>query len=362
MFMEISCSGIDIARCVGLWLAEGDNKTSREITFTNNCLELIDFFKETIEKIFPLAEGPKPRMYVYLPRAGKFDIPFNSRIKIYMDTRARKPYCIYRVSGVKLVKQWKGIVSKYALDKEMHPYILQGFFAGEGNVKFNRALRSRTIRIAQGKRNRLLENILEENGVRNRYSIDEKAYVITARGNLEKLAKIEVAILHPEKNKKFNEMLATYKQHHYPRHYFRRKIYEMLKVPRTSQELAELFGRSVARVQDTLKVLKDGGKVQNFKVRSNVFWIRSDQKTIMISDVKTRYLDLLKMYGTLSTVALARERDVDFKSAYRRLKELKKLGLVRRNPVKKWELCAISKRIISIDRKESRAQMKRVEY
>jgi predicted transcriptional regulator len=264
-------------------------------------------------------------MYVYLPRAGKFDVPFYSRIKIYVDTRARKPYCIYRVSGVKLVKQWKDIVGKYVLDKKMHPYILQGFFAGEGNIKFNRASRSRTIRIAQGKRNRLLEKNLEENGITNRYSIDEKAYVITARGNLEKLAKIEVAILHPEKNKRFDEMLATYKQHHYPRYYLIRKIYEMLKVPRTSQELAELFGRSVARVQDALKALKDGGRVQNFKVGSNAFWIRSDRNIIIISDVKTRYLDLLKTHGTLSTAALARARDVDFKSACRRLKELEKL-------------------------------------
>ena len=33
-----------ISECVGLWLAEGDNKTISEITFTNNCIELILFF------------------------------------------------------------------------------------------------------------------------------------------------------------------------------------------------------------------------------------------------------------------------------------------------------------------------------
>ena len=32
----------EIAECVGLWLAEGDNKTRMEITFTNNCLFLIN--------------------------------------------------------------------------------------------------------------------------------------------------------------------------------------------------------------------------------------------------------------------------------------------------------------------------------
>ena len=32
----------EIAECVGLWLAEGDNKTTAEVTFTNNCFELIN--------------------------------------------------------------------------------------------------------------------------------------------------------------------------------------------------------------------------------------------------------------------------------------------------------------------------------
>lgn len=31
------------AECVGLWLAEGDNKCSNEITFTNNEITLICF-------------------------------------------------------------------------------------------------------------------------------------------------------------------------------------------------------------------------------------------------------------------------------------------------------------------------------
>ena len=34
----------ETAECVGLWLAEGDKKTFREVTFTNNSIELILFF------------------------------------------------------------------------------------------------------------------------------------------------------------------------------------------------------------------------------------------------------------------------------------------------------------------------------
>lgn len=39
--------GIDeanVARCAGLWLAEGDTKSKSELTFTNNCID-IDIIK-----------------------------------------------------------------------------------------------------------------------------------------------------------------------------------------------------------------------------------------------------------------------------------------------------------------------------
>ncbi len=38
--------GNQLAECVGLWLAEGDNKSRGEITFTNNCYELIKHFSQ----------------------------------------------------------------------------------------------------------------------------------------------------------------------------------------------------------------------------------------------------------------------------------------------------------------------------
>ena len=45
----------EIAECVGLWLAEGDKKTSAEVTFTNNCMELIIFF-HPIQKNFRISQ------------------------------------------------------------------------------------------------------------------------------------------------------------------------------------------------------------------------------------------------------------------------------------------------------------------
>lgn len=54
----------EVAECVGLWLAEGDTKTTREITFTDNCPTLIEFFAKTIQQIFK-EDAIKSRVYVY---------------------------------------------------------------------------------------------------------------------------------------------------------------------------------------------------------------------------------------------------------------------------------------------------------
>jgi predicted transcriptional regulator len=334
----------NIARCVGLWLAEGDSKTHSEITFTNNCLQLVKFFEETIQKIFP-RERLKSRVYVYSPKIVRLDLPLLSRINQYTDARAKRPYYIYRLAKRSLVKRWKELVRRYVTTKEMYPYILQGFFAGEGNIKFHRASHSRTIRIAQGTRNKLLEIILKELDIKSRFSSAERAYVITGRMNLNKLAKLEIITLHPEKCKKFNEMLATYRQDHYPRYYFKKKIYAALKNPYSSLGLARMFNRSIAHAQETLKMLKDEGKVQNFRIKSRAFWVRTDQNVILLSCVKREYLRLLKKNRKLITAFVARKLNVDWYSAYRRLKELEKLKLVKRGLDGGWKLCATSKRI-----------------
>ena len=335
----------NIARCIGLWLAEGDTKTCNEITFTNNCVQLIKFFERTISKIFS-EEELKSRIYVYSPtKIERIDVPFLSKINLYVDTRARKPYYIYRISKRSLMERWRERVRRYVLSRDMYPYILQGFFAGEGNIKFHMESHSRTVRIAQGTRNKLLETILKDLGIKNRFSPSERAYVITGKTNLDKLAKLEITALHPEKFKKFNEMLATYKQTHYPKHYLKKKIYALLKKPYSSRELAEMFNRSMSHVQERLKMLKDENKVQNFKIRSKVFWIRTDQNVILLSSLKREYLRLLKKNIKLTTAFIAKKLNVGYISAYRRLKELEKLKLVKIGSNGKWELCIINKRI-----------------
>lgn len=351
----------DLSRCVGLWLAEGDNKTCREITFTNNCVQLVKLFEETIQKNFP-EEKLKSRVYVYSPKVKKLDLPFESKVKHYVDTRARKPYYIYRISKTSIAKRWKDFVEKQCLAKEAYVDILQGFFAGEGNVKFHKNSHNRTIRIAQKSRKKFLETILDYIGVKSRFSLVERAYVITGRQNLDKLAKIEIAALHPDKNKKFREMVSTYKQHHYPRHYFKNKMYGLLKYPYTSRQFALLFKRSLARAQETLIELENEGKVQKFKIGSYFYWIRTDQNTVLISEARSEYLKLLIKYGHSNTALLKKERGVCFRCADKALKSMEKLGLVRRGQNKKWRLCAPNKKIVRIRRMGSLDLMRRVEY
>ena len=62
------------AECVGLWLAEGNNKCDNEITFTNNCPELITYFHRNLMKIF---EGytQKIRLYVYSKKPDSVSLP-----------------------------------------------------------------------------------------------------------------------------------------------------------------------------------------------------------------------------------------------------------------------------------------------
>ena len=77
---------------------------------------------------------------------------------------------------------------------------------------------------------------------------------------------------------------------------------------------------------------------------SKDYWIRSNSNQIIISQIKKNYLNFLKSDKT--TAEIARYFNVDFKSSFRRLNELEKLSLVRRNKNKKWERIETEKEII----------------
>lgn len=332
-----------MAEIVGLWLAEGDHTTSREITFTNNDAKLIEFFHRVLSRHFQLLYSP--RVYVYLPsRDAEFPRPVpGARYRTYLDPRANFPYFIYRASGVELVKRWKEAVLAICNESSNYVGILQGFFAGEGNIKETMSHHSRALRIAQGKRFPLLERILRSFGVEFRYEASERSYVISGRENLEKLWNLGVSALHSKKQERFSSMLASYTQRHYERLSLGPKILKMLSSPLTKKQLADRVGRSDSRVNQALTKLRRAGKVEMFKVRSLYYWIGSDRQAVIISREKSRILRALD--STRRQFEIARMVHRSEKSVSRRLSEMARLGLVERAN-SNWRRIDVAKRVI----------------
>ena len=186
----------ELAECVGLWLAEGDKITKQEITFTNNCIELILFFDKIISSLYT---GVNPfRLYVYSPSPRKLFNDFGKfKIRYYYDRRANRTYFIYRLADVRFVKFWHALVEKIKSQEEFYPDILRGIFAGEGNVKHSLKGNSRSVRIAQ-KKDLYLEEILTHLGILFSYNQSHKYYTITTsqlpKISLLKLTELKISL------------------------------------------------------------------------------------------------------------------------------------------------------------------------
>ena len=153
---------------------------------------------------------------------------------------------------------------------------------------------NRTIRIAQGKPNIFIEQILRYYDVTYQYTHNGRSYDITGKWNWNMLAKIKIADLYPIKKEKFWRIYKSYKEIHYPDHYIRDKIVVFLDKPYASLELSKIFNRSPVRIYDLFGFLKKEGTLQIFRVRSKAYWIKSDQNKIIISQIKEKYLKSLK--------------------------------------------------------------------
>ena len=227
----------EIAECAGLWLAEGDNKTKTEVTFTNNCFDLIMFFHSTIRSIY--AGTNKPRIYVYSPSPRKlYGHIGDIRVNYYQDRRANRSYYIYRLSDVKFIKQWRSIVNIAKETEQFYPEILRGFFAGEGNVKHDlKNHNSRQIRISQSSRDEFTEKLLTFFNIKYSFKPAHRSYWISA-SQLDKVDTINIASLHPEKEAKFRSMINSVKEKHYPEFVLEKKVAAALSEFSRSQDLA----------------------------------------------------------------------------------------------------------------------------
>ncbi len=330
----------DIIRCYGLWLAEGDSKTDKEITFTNNDFELVMFFHTTLKKNLVFIN--KPRIYIYYPKNKQQKKIKGINIKEYIDKRATKPYYLYRIYGKEILKSWK-CLHKKMLTPKFYDSLMQGFFAGEGNVKFSKKSKSRTVRLAQKTRKIWIEQIFDFWEIRYNFRKGGRAYSIWGRTDLEKLYKKKIFRLHSERHKKFEEMFLSYKQIHLPKGELKRKIKRMLTEPKTTKELTKIFRKSESRISQVLNKLKKEGIVVYFKARKKVFWIKKDKNIIIISPRKKEYLDMIKNPVTIKQI---RKKLIKGKSSIKkRMEELKRLGLIKKEG-EYWIKIKTNKRIM----------------
>jgi len=333
-----------VAECVGLWLAEGSTTSKSEITFTNNCLDLIDLFYKTMNELLKDYSFNK-RIYVYSKDGSEITLPYADCVfKYYVHKRATKPYFIFRIASVKLIKIWNEIIKEKLDKKELYPYILRGFFAGEGNVKEGK--RSvRVLRISQAVQKEFIDKILKNLNITYNFTSSNRMYNISSKANWDIFAKHHLADLHPAKKERFWRLYNSYKEVHYKNNYLYNKVYGALEEPLTTQQLSEKFKRSFARIQDVVILLKKDGKINNFRVKSKTYWT-NDKNIIIISNIKNNYLLCLDQPKLTSEIA--KEFKVDWKSSFGRLNELKKLDLVQINENKEWQKIKSSKKIVVI--------------
>jgi hypothetical protein len=333
-----------VAECVGLWLAEGSTTSKSEITFTNNCLELIDLFSKTINKLFKNYSFNQ-RIYVYSNDGRIVNLPYKNCVyKYYFHKRATKPYFIFRIASVKLIKQWNEIIQENLNKKELYPAILKGFFAGEGNVKSGKKS-VRVLRISQAVQKEFIDKMLNELHISYNFTSNNRMYNISGKENWDIFAKYNLANLHPNKKEKFWELFNSYKEIHYKNHYLYNEIYKILETPLTTKQLSEIFKRSFARIQDILILLKKNNKIKDFRIGSINYWT-NDKELIIISKIKQKYL--LSLNAPKKTSEITKEFKVSWKSSFKRLDELKKLGLVEIDENKKWKKKKITKKILII--------------
>lgn len=333
----------DLARCIGLWLAEGDSKTSREVTFTNNCFKLIWLFYRIIDEY---GEAVSVSLQVYKPsKSSKFriiDQP-NISVKEYTDNRASKPYYIVRFYSTELCKRWREEVERAKHNEGLYPYILQGFFAGEGSL-YEGKHNSRRIRISQGDPDRFLEEMLEHFGIDYHFRSENRSYVITKKCNWDKFDELNLCNLHPRKKDKFQIIYNRFQEAHYNKGELKNEVFKVLNNPWQTKELAEKFDRSDARLCDVLMDLKKEGKAVNYKSGSYSYWIRTDQEKIILSEVKSNYLDLLRD-NPLKVGKIANHFSVSKNSAYKNLHRLQELGLIKKKD-HEWKTVDEDKEVI----------------
>ena len=335
----------EIGECVGLWLAEGDKKSDREITFTNNCLELIFFFHKSVKTLYNGKNIPRIYIYSSTDRVLISDLQgFN--VKNYFDKRAKRTYFIYRLADTTFVKEWKKLVNQAKESSDFYADILRGIFAGEGNIKHDfENNNSRNLRIAAGFRDPFIEKLLRSFDIHFIYEEERRNYLITGR-QLEKLKMIQIASLHPEKESKFRFMIECLKEKHYSPGELKQLLFEELHDFRRTSELAIKFGKSDLRILEVLRELKREGKIGLIRLRGISLWTRKEILDEYLSTEKVKLLTKLEKNTTLT--AIGKSLNLSRKSVRHRLLKLQLQGVVEKQG-DYWMIKEKEKTIVGID-------------
>lgn len=291
----------EVAECVGLWLAEGDNKTTGELTFTNNCFDLILFFKEIISSIY--FGNNKPRLYIYSPSDRQLFTQLDGfkKINFYIDKRANRPYYIYRLADSKFLREWRVMVNHIINNEYHYSNILRGIFAGEGNIKHDVKSKSRNLRISSKNRNELIERLL--NFYKLRFSFDHKKRMYWIRARDIDIAKsIDITGLHPEKNAQFNKMMSYFSEKHYSPLELKNLISSELTNFRRTKELSSQFSRSELRISEVLQELKREGKVDWIKKEGRTYWMHKYKKEGILTREKIDILSELERLKSFTAI------------------------------------------------------------
>lgn len=334
----------ELAECLGLWFAEGDSKTHKEICFCNSEITLVQYFDMILRKTI-LDSSSNIRIYCYSKEGSNFKVPFkNSSFKFYQDKRATRPYYIWRVGSVKLTKDWRQLFEEVIKDPKYYPDFLRGFFAGEGNIKTG-SHNCRTIRIAQKDRIKFIEEMYEYLGLTYTFRKEDRSYYFSGKWNWDIFAKYKLADLHLKRKKKFWDAFNSYKEIHYKNGFLKKETLKLLNKPMTTIEISQELDRSPARVYDVLTELRLENKAKYLHAGKTTYWFKSSLEIIIISNTLAKYLKGIT--NNNSILEMSCQFKVNERSVRKNIKSLQFKGLIEKKEGK-WITKMSKKKLVII--------------
>jgi|GEM_PF-786673 len=334
-----------IAECIGLWIAEGDKKTIREITFTNNCLDLVLFFKEIIRKIY--TGSNQPRMYIYSPSQRQlfYHLEGFKKINFYIDKRANRPYYIYRLADSEFLRRWKDIVDEFSGKEEHYADILRGIFAGEGNVHHSiQNHNTKELRIASKDRNDFIEKILRYHDIRFDFDISHRSYNLRINP-IDRFIAIRLTELHPDKEARFIKILDSIKEIHYSPGQLEELILKTLHDNfMTTKELSASLKRSPLRILEVLQKLQKEDKVGHIRTNQRSCWsIKANLDKYRLNEKK---FILSNIHVSNSFAEMGKNLNISRKSISKRVIAYEKEGVIEKD-AGWWKMTEAGKQFIA---------------